>query len=499
MEDNKRENKAFKDSFKATSLFGGVQIYKILIQIIRSKFIAILLGPSGVGISNLLSSTTTTVSTITSLGLSRSAVKNISEANASNDESRLNNVVSVFRHLVWLTGILGTILCAVFSPFLSELAFGNKDHTVSFIILSITLLLDQLTSGQTTVMQGMRKYRYMAKSGVIGSTAGVIISIPLYYIWGVNAIVPVLLIASITSLVLSLFFYKKLNVNSVPVSRSIMITDGKNMIVMGMSLSLTTIVNTALGYFIKIFIERKGGIANVGLFAAGFAMVNTYVGLVMTAMYTDYYPRLCSVNNDPIKLTATINNQMQLSFILLAPLISLFIVFSQLVVILLYSNKFVPVEGMMYWAMFATYFQLFSWALSLTFIAKSDFKTLVFTEFTSNIYVIPSQIIAYQIAGLTGIGIAYLFNYILYSSQVYITCLKKYGIKVSMETFYVFLKQLPVIILCLLVTIYANNTLRYIYGTLLTFISFVIAYNELNKRIDIKSTISNIIGKRKNK
>lgn len=495
MEDNKRENKDFKDSLKATSLFGGVQIYKILIQIIRSKFIAILLGPSGVGISNLLSSTTTTLSTITSLGLSRSAVKNISEANASNDESRLSNVVSVFRCLVWLTGILGTILCAVLSPFLSELAFGNKDYTISFIILSITLLLDQLTSGQTTIMQGMHKYSYMAKSGVIGSTAGVIISIPLYYIWGVNAIVPVQLIASVTSLVLSLFFYKRINVNSVPVRRPIMMTEGKNMIIMGLSLSLTTIVNTALGYLIKIFIEREGGVADVGLFAAGFAMVNTYVGLVMTAMYTDYYPRLCSVNSDLTKLIATINNQMQLSFILLAPLISLFIVFSQLVVIVLYSNKFVPVEGMMYWATFATYFQLFSWALSLTFIAKSDFKTLVFTEFTSNLYVIPSQIIAYKIAGLTGIGIAYLFNYILYSAQVYITCRKKYGVKVSMETFHVFLKQLPIIILCLLVTIYANNTLRYVCGAVLVFISFAIAYSELNKRIDIKSTIRNIINK----
>lgn len=495
MKDYKSDNKGFKDSLKATSLFGGVQIYKIIIQIIRSKFIAILLGPAGIGISNLLSSTTTTISAITNLGLSRSAVKNISEAKALNDDQQLHSVVSVFRRLVWLTGILGTIVCAVLSPLLSELAFGNKDYTLAFIILSITLLLDQLTSGQTTVMQGLQKYRYMAKAAVIGSTIGIFVTLPLYYVWGVDAIVPVLLFSSIVSLIISLFYFKKVNLKSVPVTRQVMVTDGKDMIIMGLSLSLTTIVNTALGYFIKIFIERKGGVLDVGLFAAGFAMVNTYVGLVMNAMYTDYYPRLCSVNYDKYRLNTTINDQMQLSIMMLAPLISAFIVFSHLIVIILYSDKFVPVEGMMYWATFATYFQLFSWALSLTFIAKSDFKTLVFTEFTSNLYVIPSQLIGYNIAGLTGVGIAYLFNYILYSTQVYITCKAKYDVKVFGDTFMVFFKQLPIIISCLLITIYFDNEYKYVFGILLVILSCVISYNDLNKRLDIKSAIRSFFNK----
>ena len=270
MENNKNSNSEFKDSLKATSLFGGVQIYKILIQIIRSKFIAVLLGPTGIGISNLLSSTTSTISVITNIGISRSAVKNISEANASGDDERLSKVVSVFRRLVWLTGIIGAIVCAVLSPYLSELTFGNKDYTLAFIILSITLLFDQLTSGQTTVMQGIHKYRYMSKSAVIGSTIGLFISVPLYYIWGVDAIVPVLLLSSITSLLLSLFFFRKIKIEPAPVSRTVMAIDGKDMIILGLSLSLTTIVNTALGYFVKIFIERNGGVNDVGLFAAGF-------------------------------------------------------------------------------------------------------------------------------------------------------------------------------------------------------------------------------------
>ena len=53
MQDNKS---SYRSIFKATSLFGGVQVYQILIQIIKSKFVAVLLGPAGVGIMGLYQS-----------------------------------------------------------------------------------------------------------------------------------------------------------------------------------------------------------------------------------------------------------------------------------------------------------------------------------------------------------------------------------------------------------------------------------------------------------
>lgn len=39
---------SYRSIFKATSLFGSVQLFQIIIQIVKSKFIAVLLGPAGV-------------------------------------------------------------------------------------------------------------------------------------------------------------------------------------------------------------------------------------------------------------------------------------------------------------------------------------------------------------------------------------------------------------------------------------------------------------------
>ena len=79
------EQSSYRQIMKATSIFGGVQVYNIIISVIRSKFIAVLLGPTGMGISGLLTSTTGLIGNITNLGLSTSAVKNVAAANASGD------------------------------------------------------------------------------------------------------------------------------------------------------------------------------------------------------------------------------------------------------------------------------------------------------------------------------------------------------------------------------------------------------------------------------
>ena len=54
---NIEETQSYKSIFKSTSLFGGVQVYNILLSIIKTKFIAVLLGTTGMGIMGLYQST----------------------------------------------------------------------------------------------------------------------------------------------------------------------------------------------------------------------------------------------------------------------------------------------------------------------------------------------------------------------------------------------------------------------------------------------------------
>ena len=54
MAENNRNS--YGSILKATGLFGGVKVFEILMSIVRTKFVALLLGPSGMGIYGLISS-----------------------------------------------------------------------------------------------------------------------------------------------------------------------------------------------------------------------------------------------------------------------------------------------------------------------------------------------------------------------------------------------------------------------------------------------------------
>ena len=47
------EKEGYKTAFKATALFGGVQVVIILIQILKAKVVALWLGASGLGIMSI--------------------------------------------------------------------------------------------------------------------------------------------------------------------------------------------------------------------------------------------------------------------------------------------------------------------------------------------------------------------------------------------------------------------------------------------------------------
>jgi len=485
------QQSSYRQIMKATSLFGGVQVFQILIQIIRSKFIAVLLGPTGMGIAGLLNSTIGLISGLTNFGLGTSAVKNIAEANETNDEKRIATVITVLRRLVWITGTLGTVITLILSPWLSQLTFGNKNYTLAFIWISITLLFNQLTSGQMVLLQGMRKLQYLAKANVYGSALGLILTIPLYYKWGVDAIVPGIIIASLISLSMSLIFSSRIKVQSVKVSKVRTIAEGKNMLMMGFMISLSGLIGMGASYLLRIFISNIGGVAQVGLYSAGFTIIGTYVGLVFTAMGTDYYPRLSAVAADNGKAKQLINEQAEIAILILAPILCGFLVFINWVVILLYSTKFVAVNEMIHWAALGMYFKAASWSIGFVFLAKGASKIFFWSELIANIYLLLFNIGGYYWFGLQGLGVSFLVSFIIVFFQVYLIAKIKYAFTFTQTFITIFGIQCLLGLLCFINIKIISTPYSYINGTIIIIISSLYSIYELNHRLNFRQLYSN--------
>lgn len=489
MSEQEKQTASYRSIFKATTLFGGVQAYQILIGIITSKFVAVLLGPLGVGIKGLFQSSIQVISGFTSLGLSRSAVRDVSVANGTEDRYKIGKTVAALRKLVWITGLFGMILTIVLSPFLSKVTFGNYDYTLPFIFLSIILLFNQLSAGQMVVLQGLRKLKYLAKASAIGVTLGLIVSIPLYYMLGIKGIVPTLLLNALTSLLLSYYFSKKIAIEKVEVSSKEAFKEGKIMMRMGVAMSVSSVLTLLFSYLLRSFIRYNGSVEEVGIFTAGFAIVNTYVGMIFDAMVKDFYPRLSAVSNDNEKCSLLVNQQAEVGTYIMAPMLLACLTFMPIVIWGLYSSKFMGAMDYIYWAVPGMFFKLLSWAIALIFVSKGASKQYMFNEIFGSTLIFICSVLGYYLCEMKGLGLGFTAGYFLYLVKVWWTARRSFGFSFSTSFIKLYITQFVFVALGLLCVIFLDGGMKYAIGIMLLCVSAFISIKGINEQTKIVQLI----------
>lgn len=494
------DRNSYGNILKSIGLFGGVKFFQILIRIIRNKFVAVLLGPAGMGISGLITSTTNMINSMTGLGLHTSSVRDIAKATQSKDEEKIGTIVTVLRYIVIATGLLGMLITFLMAPILSQWAFGNEDFTISFRLVSVILFMDQLCVGQTALMQGTFHYKYMARASIFGSLIGLVITVPLYYIWNINAIVPVIIITSLLHLVLSWFYSNKIHYKKIQLSFKEVWKYGKGMITLGLAIALTGVIGNGKTYLLRTFISKYGNIADVGLFTAGMAIATQYVDIILQSMASDYSPRLAAISDNNKLFVETINRQLKLMVTIVTPLLIPFIVFIKQFTILLYSDKFLAIGGMIEWMMFGMFFRAVSWCYSYSIVAQGKSKLFFWNELLTAIISLVLFMVGYRMASFTGMGIAFCLVYLLYSIQMYIVCKYKFSYSISKDSLKIGIEMLFILSVALLsMKLLGDTWIRYIVGLVLTVIGLFISYRILNQMIPLKEKIQTFISVRKKK
>ena len=487
------QKNGYRQVFKATSVFGGVQVFNILIGLVRTKVVAVLLGTTGYGFMNLLNAPLGFIGNLTGLGIAFSAIRDISSANETNDQVKLGTTLKTFRRWVWLTGLLGMFTVLVLSPWLSQWSFGSKDYTWAFILISVTLLINSISGGQSAVLRGTRRIKDTAKAGVWGSVLGLSTSIPLYYLYGVKGVVPALIISAIASLYFSWYFSRRVKVAPVQVGYRESYVQGKQMIKLGVMMTLTGLIGSGISYLVILLIGNIGGVEEVGLYNAGWSITDQYVGLVFAAMGADYYPRLAGIHQDNLKIKEVVNQQAEIAILIIAPIMLFYLLSLPILIPLLFTKQFLAIIPFAQWVVLGMLFKGISWVMGFILLAKGDTKLYFLTEFTASILLLICNAGGYYFWRLEGIGIGFVILYVCYSFLMFVICRKKYGLSFTGAFSWIFLIQF---VLCLfafmIIRIYKCSTVGYILGGILFLFSIVYSLRELDKRIDLKLIVSKL-------
>ena len=338
----KPQKNSYGQILKSSSIVGGAVGINYLISMVRIKLVAILLGPSGVGLVGLYVSATGLMSTITGLGLVTSGVREVAEAHGSGNAERIARTVKTLHRVFWASGVFGWLLTAAFSYPLSIWAFGSGERAWAIAILGATVFLNAVSGGRTSLIQGMRRIGDLARLNVLGAIAGTILAVGLYAWLGQRGIVPVLIVIAAINLVFAWWFARRIPTVRIAQTWRETLGNTKRMVSLGVAFMYGALLAAMLGLAIRSLIVRKLGLDAGGMYQAAWGMSGMFAVFIIGAMGMDYYPRLTAVAHDNDQVNRLVNEQIEVGILLALPGLLGTLVFAPWLMHIFYSAKFLP-------------------------------------------------------------------------------------------------------------------------------------------------------------
>lgn len=479
-------NATQKNLIKATGIIGGAQFISILIGVVRTKIIAILLGPAGVGITGMLQSIIDLVRNLTGFGLNYSAVKDIAEADASEDNAKINKIITVLQNLVLWTGLLGMILTIIFAKPLGSFTFGNSDYTLSIVYLSVTLLLSSISGGQMALLQGKREINLMAKATMFGALFSAVFSIAVYYFYGIDGIVPALILTAVISLFFSWYYARSIKYNRQKTSIKATVSQGLGMAKLGFFIVITGFMATLTLYVVRVFVSNKMGLDAVGYFQASWMISNLYIGIMLNAMLADFFPRLSAINFDEKASNELINHQLEVALVFGAPMLLGLMAFASLVINILYSASFSSAIPILQWQLFGSFITLILWPLGVLFLAKNRGEFCIITDGIWSLIYVVIVYFGWDYCGFTILGVGYFLALFIKLFIVYFFTNQIGNFKFNAKNikFILFFGLLSTLMM-LNISIFVDYV-QYIISFVLIVVAGIVSLIKLNSLFDLK-------------
>ncbi len=425
---------------KVMGIFGGVQILTILCAIVRTKFVALWIGPVGVGLFGIYNSALDTVKSVTQLGIGDSSVRDIS----GSPRERVSVIVRSLRRWSWMLGIVGALAMLALSGVLSRLSFGDTTHVWGFMLLSVCVFFSSLSSAEGAVFRGFRRFRKLARASIFGAVGGLVVSLPMFYYWGVDSIVPSIIAYTVVTWLALGLYHEKVDApaQSLPVKETFAI--GKSFVVLGAFMTASMFLTNIANYAFLAWLNNEAGETTVGLYQAGFTLVNKYVGLIFTAIAVEYYPRLSAVAHSRTRLSMFASHEIRLIMLILLPAVTAFVFADGLIVKLLYSSDFEPMLPFVSLGVVGTVSRAVGWCVGFTILAKGDGATYLWTEGISALISLVLNVFCFTHWGWTGLGVAYIVWYLAYTIIVVSVAKRRYGVSLSGKSLWLTLLTLAV-------------------------------------------------------
>lgn len=410
------------------SLFYTVsQALIVFFKIIVNKISAIYLGAEGLGFVGILQSNFIVMKTFLNFGLNESIIKQV------DCEKKINATINFIKIYIFIITVILVFLISIDNQAISKLLFGKELPILLVNLLLLSLILSFFSDINIGLLRAYGNHKWNMISSLTSNAIAVPFAFLFYYNGDVENSFFLLFVLNFSLFLLTTFKTGKywiVNFNLINfkgVFENSLIKDG-------FYLMLFSIISSIYYYIIKLVINNLNGLEDVGVYHVGTTILSSYFGILIIAMFVDFYPNITKRKNEINKINEILNDKLKHILVILLPILVLFLYFIEIIIYLLFSEQFVGSVLYLEYAIYSIIFSCVITSLKYVYLLLSRSFVFLLVNLICLMFLFGALYLLIDMFSLKYIGILEsIYSFILFVTLVIIGFFN--GIRISKKNY----------------------------------------------------------------
>jgi len=322
----------------------------IVVGLVRAKFIALSLGPSGMGIFSQAVTFFQGAETICGLGIGFGITKYVSQMAGEQKPDEVKKVLATSFVLQLASFFLFFVPICIFSKQIAQFVFSSSEYSWLLILISGAFLFSILVTSCEATLLGLSRPKvfsmarviyYLTGLGLLILFVGTMKIVGGFFYIAANAVVSFTIVGLSLARVLKI----KMNVRIPDIIKALRKIDFKAYIGKLFSYGAAVLASSAFTWIMIIYVRsvliKEAGTSANGFYQVIFALVGYYTPFFTNGMWGYLLPKLSGAKKTH-RINFEINKAIRFILVFLIPAVAVIFLLKRVFVLVVFSEEFLP-------------------------------------------------------------------------------------------------------------------------------------------------------------
>lgn len=377
-----------------------------------NKILAIYVGPTGYAALGQFQNAMQMITTLASGAINTGVTKYTAEY--QNDDAQQSRLWQTAGTITLVSSSFLSLAVFIFSEQLAQFFLADSRLSTVFVWFSATLVLFVFNTLLLAILNGRKEIPRFVLANIAGSVLALVVTTFMVVNWHVLGALVALAVYQSLSFFVTLALCLKTNWFSFGKLVGRVDWNVAKNLAKYTAMALTTAATVPMSQIlIRNHLGETLGWQAAGYWEAMWRLSSAYLMLASTTLSVYYLPKLSELKSSKeIKAEIMSGYRVILPVVILSA--SLVYALRELVIAILFSKQFAPMENLFCWQLIGDVLKIASWLFAYVMLARAMTKLFIVSEIFFAILFYVLSVYFTSAFGLNGVTVAYAVNYFVY-------------------------------------------------------------------------------------